>query len=192
MQNDNASASDEANWNYTGNQSAYSGALPEPAAIGGQAVGEIEPVEWTASEYVSHVKSSDWFMKLFGIGGAVLAVVYLATRDKLATGFVFIAIILFSILANRRPMTKSYRLDSQGLTVNGILNRYKDFRSFSVVEEGVIDSIWLKPLKKYTPMVVMYFDPKDEDLIANTLSNFLPNEPRELDIIDKITKHAKF
>jgi len=38
----------------------------------------------------------------------------------------------------------------------------------------------------------MYFSPEDEQKIIDTLANFLPQEVRELDAVDRLTRRLRF
>jgi hypothetical protein len=133
-----------------------------------------------------------WYVGLFGIGGLIVVLMYVITRDVLASVVVLIASASMSVYAGRKPETKRYRLDDSGVQVADKTYPYSLFKSFSVVDEGAIDSVWLKPLKRFSPLVVMYFSPEDEEKIVNVLSSFLPHEQRELDMMDHISKKMRF
>ena len=63
---------------------------------------------------------------------------------------------------------------------------------FLVIQEGGVESIWFTPLKRFMPMVSIYFDPEDGDKIADILSEFLPFENRELDPVDRLMHRIRF
>lgn len=153
----------------------------------------IEPIEWTASEYIAHEKSRSWYLAL-GVGGLiVLALVFFLTRgDILSSIVVIFAVSALGVYAQRKPTTQTYRITDDGVFIGGELQPYTKFQSFSVVEEGVIDSIWLKPIGRFAPQVVMYFEPNDLDRIADTLALFLPHEERQLDAIDQLSRKVRF
>lgn len=181
----------EPSWTYTGTQPTYNEVSTTATSYAKQQ-GNTQVVEWSASEYIAHDKSLNWYAAMLGGGIAIVGVIYLITDDWFASMAVLVALVVLSVFANRKPRTKQYILDNNGIMVDDVLHNYAAFRSFSVVEEGVIDSIWLKPLKRFAPLVVMYFDPQEEERIISTLSNYLPNEPRQLDFIDQLSKRAKF
>ena len=118
--------------------------------------------------------------------------VFVITRDYLATFVVLLASVCLSVLAGRKPATKDYSINESGVKIDQSFYAYNTLRSFSVVEEGGIDSVWLKPLKRFTPPIVMYFSPADEEKIVDVLANFLPHEQRKLDPIDKFSKRIRF
>jgi hypothetical protein len=149
-------------------------------------------IEWTASEYIAHDKNNSWYLLLAGGSIVLVAIVYLFTRDIFASIAVFIACGALGFIGARKPQTKQYRIDSQGVVVNKRGYLFSDFRSFAVVDEGSINSIWLKPLKRFAAPVVMYYSPDDEEKITTILAVYLPNEQRELDPIDRLSKRLRF
>ena len=183
-------ATAEANWQYQGVDDQHAGS--NMAESTGVPLQQIPAVQWSASEYVSHEKSTGWYAALFGATIVIVTVVYAITRDVLASVVVFLASGAMSVYAGRKPGTKNYIIDENGVKIDENFHGYSEFRSFSVVEEGAIDSVWLKPIKRFSPMVVMYFGPEDEQEIVDVLANFLPHEERELDAIDRFSKRIRF
>lgn len=152
----------------------------------------VEAVSWTASEYIAHEKGSSWYL-LLGVGSFVIvAVVYLLTQDIFTAVAVATACTLLGVYAGRKPQTKKYTLDQTGITIGDKNHSFALFKSFSVVEEGHIESIWLKPLKRFAAPIVMYFPPDQGEQIVEVISNFLPHEDRELDAIDRASKRMRF
>jgi hypothetical protein len=184
---------DQANWEFKpsdGKQSGYIG--EEFSSAAGVPLPKIEPVKWTASEYISHEKSVTWYVILFSFGVVVTTFVYLVTKDILASTAVLAGCISMSIYAGRTPSVKNYTIDEDGIKVDDVLHPYAKFRSFSVVEEGAINSIWLKPFRRVSPTVVMYFSAEEEEKIIEVIANFLPHEQRELDAVDRFSKKIRF
>lgn len=183
----------DANWEYTAGGQGYDGAdIDGNPRNSGVPLPPLEPISWSASEYIQHHKSASWYLSLTSGGLVLVGLILLITRDLFASIAVLLALATLGIYAGRKPATKQFTISEQGVNVDDTLYQYDMFRSFSVVEEGGIDSIWLKPLKRFSPMVVMYFSPEDEQKIVDMLANFLPNEQRELDNIDKLSKRMRF
>lgn len=151
-----------------------------------------EEISWQASEYIAHEKPASWYGALFGASLLITAIVYLLNKDTLTSVAIMTVSICASFFASRQPSSKQYKLSAKGLEIDGRLFKFADFRSFSIVEEGAIDSIWLKPLNKYKPAIIIYFSPDEEDKIATMISNFLPHEQRELDAIDRASRKLRF
>lgn len=182
----------ETNWDYKpeGQPQGYEG--NDFAQATGVPMQEIPSLSWSASEYVAHEKSAGWYGIFFAGSLGIVFLVYLVTRDVLASIVVLLSCSAISVYAARKPGTNNYVLDENGIKVQDKFYPYGVFRSFSLVEEGAINSIWLKPLKRLSPIVVMYFSPEDEQKIIDVLANFLPHEERELDAIDKFSKRMRF
>lgn len=150
-----------------------------------------EDITWQASEYISHDRGPSWLFGFIVASVALAAIVYAASDDIFASAVVLIVSISAIVFALRKPRVQEFAITATGIRVGQKSYDYESFRSFSVVEEGAIDSIWLKPLKRLSPSVVMYFDPADEERIISTLSEYLPHEERELDAIDRASRRLK-
>lgn len=153
---------------------------------------EVPQVSWTASEFLAHQKNSGWYMIL--TAGAVVgsAVMYLLTRDMISSLVILMVAILLGAAAARKPRTLSYQLTDQGLHIGPKLYPYRDFKAFSVINEGAINSILLMPMKRFQPSVTVYYAPEDEQKILDVLSAALPYEPRDQDPIDRLMQRIRF
>ncbi len=182
----------ESNWQFSPEENSQNEIVengPEPRGV---PLPSIPAVEWSASEYIAHEKSAGWYAAFFAGGGLLVVIVFAVTRDYLASLVVLLACAAISVYAGRKPATNRYIVDEKGVKVEEKFHPYSEFRSFSIVEEGGIDSIWLKSLKRFSPPVVMYFSPEDGDRIIDVIANFLPNEEHELDAIDRFSKRMRF
>ena len=164
----------------------------EDTAYSGGQVDQIDTVEWTASEYVAHQKSSGWFAALIVSAIVITGIVIAVTGSIGSAGVVLLCFVAFGAFAVRKPATKSYKISAEGVTVDNHFFEFDDFKSFSVMEEGAIDCIWLRPLKRITPTVAMYFPPDEEDRIVMVLENFLPMEDRVHDFVDRMLQRFRF
>jgi uncharacterized membrane protein YobD (UPF0266 family) len=182
----------ESNWEYKPDKEARNYEGNDFAQATGVPMQEIPALKWSASEYVAHEKSAGWYSMFFAGSILIVFLVYLISRDILASVAVLLACSAISVYAARKPETNNYVLDEKGIKVQEKFYPYSVFRSFSIVEEGAINSIWLKPLKRLSSVVVMYFSPEDEQKIIDVLANFLPHEDRELDAIDRFSKRMRF
>ncbi|MCA9323622.1 hypothetical protein KC992_00810 [Candidatus Saccharibacteria bacterium] len=174
---------DKPTWSYSGQQDL---GVPQELAP------TASSVSWTASEFIAHDKNSMWYAGLFGAAFFITAVIYLINRDILTSVVILSISVMIAVMGSRKPSSVQYSLSSDGLTVGSQQHRFSEFRSFSVVEEGPINSIWLKPLARFKPMVVLYFAPEDELKIVDTLSLFLPHEQRELDAVERASRRLRF
>jgi hypothetical protein len=182
----------EANWQYAPGKQTTSYDGDDLAESRGVPLPTIPTIEWTASEYVAHEKNASWYLAFLSASLVVALLVFFVSKDILATIVVLLACATITVYAGRKPATNRYIVNEKGVQVEDKMHRYSTFRSFSVVEEGAINSVWLKPLKRFAPVVVMYFSPEDEQKIIDVLANFLPHEERELDAIDRFSKRIRF
>lgn len=156
---------------------------PAPAA---------DSVSWTASEFIAHEKGAPWYLALVFVTAMLTALIYLFTKDKISSGVVVIAAIIFGTYAARKPRTLEYRLDDTGLHVADKFYDYDQFRSFMVVQEGAFQSITFMPLKRFMPSLTIYCSPEDEQKVTDLLADRLPMENRGHDPLDRFLHRIRF
>jgi hypothetical protein len=149
-------------------------------------------IEWTASEYVAHEKTIKWYavLMLSSILAAVAA--YFLTKDVISAVSIVLMALVFALLASHKPRVLTYRLDVRGLTIERKMYGYDQFRSFALIDEGAFSSIMLVPLKRFMPMISLYYEPADEDRIVKMLADRLPLEQRNRDAIDALLHKIRF
>jgi hypothetical protein len=153
---------------------------------------EVDPVTWTASEFIAHTKSPGWYAIFAAIAVAFTALVFLFTRDIITASMVIIGAILFGVMASRKPRELSYVVDDHGVRVGEKFYAYANFKSFSLIKEEGVESIWFMPLQRFMPGLSIYFAPEDGDLIVAVLATYLPFEPRTIDPLDKLMHKIGF
>src|ERR1700728_3216444 len=89
-----------AQWTFQPNDSSSSADITNQLPVN-----HAEPVSWTASEFIHHQKTAGWYFML-GLAGVILAaIVFLLTKDKISTGVIIFATLIFGYYANRKPRT---------------------------------------------------------------------------------------
>ncbi|HEX7633413.1 MAG TPA: hypothetical protein VF401_03750 [Candidatus Saccharimonadales bacterium] len=149
-------------------------------------------ISWTASEFAAHEKSANWYLSLAGVAVLLSAAIYLATRDAVSSVVVVVTGILMGIYAARKPRQLTYRLTPTGVGIGEKHFPYEAFRSFSIVDEGAFSSIVLLPLKRFAPLITIYFAAEDEDTIADVLSEQLPYAEFHFDAVDNLMRRIRF
>jgi len=153
---------------------------------------DVTDVAWTASEFIDHSKSFDWYLGLAVVSILSAAVLYFLFRDVISSVTPLVAALALGIYARRQPRQLQYHLDAQGLSIGEKVLPYDLFRSFSVIDEGPFASLILLPLKRFGMLTTVYLDPQDEDRIINLVSQYLPMEPRTQDPLDRFMKRIRF
>lgn len=152
-----------------------------------------EEISWTASEYIAHHKSPAWFIA-FGITALLgtVAVFFLTERDIISTIVVILVAVVFGMYAARKPRVQQYALSGAGVTIGQRTYNFSDLKSFALIEEGPFTSIAFMPLKRFMPILSIYFDPKDEERIVAFLAQHLPMEQRGHDAVERFMRKIKF
>lgn len=166
---------------------------PQVAPVG-PAAPSGDHVSWTASEFIHHAKSLNWYLVL-GIGGLLGAIiVYFLTKDVVSTVVILVVAILFGVYAaTSKPRVLPYEISAHGIQIGPKQYMYADYKTFSLVHESsAFSKIELMPLKRFAPSVSMYFPPEEEEMIVNTLSQYLPYEERKQDATDRLLNKIRF
>ncbi len=149
-------------------------------------------ISWTASEFIAHEKTSQWYITLAGVTAALALVVFLLTGDVVAILMIIFGASLFGVYAGRQPRQLPYQLNHHGLRIGTRLYDLQQFQSFSVVPEGAFSSIILMPLRRFAPMTTIYYAPEDEDKIVDVLSAQLPYAEHKLDSVERLMRRIRF
>ena len=157
-----------------------------------ETVNSQKEVRWTASEFVSHEKNSSWYF-ILGIVTVVLClVVFIFTHQYISVGVIVVMATAFGIYANIKPKTLEYLIDSSGVSVDNKHYNYENFKIVEIIEGGVVPSVNLVPVKRFSVPVTLYFSPQQEDLILEILGEFLPSEIKRLEAIDRVVARLRF
>jgi hypothetical protein len=149
-------------------------------------------ISWTASEYIDHDKSFDWYLGLAVAAVLSAAALYIFFRDIITSVTPLVAALALGIYARRQPRQLHYQVDSEGIAISNKFLPYESFRSFAIMDEGPFVSIAFLPLKRFGLLTTVYLDPKDEDRIIDVISQHLPLEPRDHDPVERLMKRIRF
>ena len=149
-------------------------------------------IQWKASEFIDHQKSTGWFLPLVATGLAASIIVYFLTRDILAVSVLVLGTITFAVYAKQKPRTLTYTLLPGGIKVGEKSYSYDDFKTFSIIQDGALFTLFLQPIKRFVPPITIYFDPDDGEKIFDTLATHLPHEEREQDPIERFMRKIRF
>lgn len=151
-----------------------------------------QSVDWTASEFISHHKSTTWYLSFIAVIALLSGGIYFLTSDVVSSGAIGIAGVLFIVLASHKPREMSYKIDTEGITIGSKFYHYGQFKSFGVHQEGAIGAINLMPLKRFMPELSIYYPPEHENEIVEILAYHLPHDQREEHHVDRLLKKIRF
>jgi hypothetical protein len=138
------------------------------------------------------LRQTGWFVAM-GVSSALLSgLVFFLSRDILSTLVTLFAVgaLMFVVLKPSARVT--YSLEEDGIVVAGKHYLYDSFRSFSVVESGEHDILWLTPIQRFLPSLVIHFPPELGEDIVSILSSVLPHEDKSMDFIDRLSRRFKW
>ena len=149
-------------------------------------------VQWNASEFIDHQKSAIWVLPVTFISLLIAATIYLLTKNIFSSVVVILAGISFSVLAYQKPRTMSYSLFPSTIRIGQKTYSYDDFRTFSIMREGALYSVFLEPIKRFMPPITIYFAVEDGEKIFDTLAEHIPHQEKAPDAIDRLMQRIRF
>ena len=149
-------------------------------------------ITWTASEFVQHQKGPLWYVTLLIISAISAFIIWLVTKDVTTAGSILVAMLMFAIWAAKKPRELEYRVDNQGVHIGGKTLPFELFRSFAIDKKGAFSSLVFFPLKRFSLLTVVYYDPADEAKIVAILSSYLPMQEKGRDLIDDLMWKIRF
>ncbi|PLS81078.1 hypothetical protein CYG49_03020 [Candidatus Saccharibacteria bacterium] len=172
--------------------SAFNGyELTEQQQTSMDSIDESQEIQWEASEYIHHEKSSSWFVKLtlVAIMLIVLAIVF---RQWTFTAVIAVMSASLAVYAKRPPRTLRYHLSHQGVIIEDKFYPFQEFRAFGILQDGPLFMINLLPRKRFMPALSMYFEQQDGERIVDLLAAHLPHEQMKPDLLDTIVRKLRF
>jgi hypothetical protein len=148
-------------------------------------------LSWEAAEFIEHPHGPGWYGSLALATVLLAVIVYLVARDIFATVIIVVVGGIVWVFAGQKPGVAKYEITPSGISVNGKLYEFGNYKSFTSLREGGLSSVNLFPLKRLMPPLSVYFDPKDEPKIIEAIGNYLPYENRQLDQIDRLTRRLR-
>ena len=148
-------------------------------------------VAWEAPEFISHPHGPGWYAVLVLVTAALTALIYFAAHDITASAIIILVGIIVGIFAAQKPGQAKYQISDEGLSINGKLYGYGNYKSFAIIREGSLTSINLLPLKRLMPPLSAYFEPSQEQKIVEAIGDYLPYENRKLDGVERLARRLR-
>lgn len=153
---------------------------------------DVKDVQWHASEYIQHEKSTMWYGVLAAITVVSSLGLIIFMKDYTFATLIVVMAIAIVVYARRPPRDVQYVIDRQGININGILHPFESFKAFTITSEEAFFSLQLTPLKRFRPPVVLYFAQDDGERIVDALGAHIPLQPVKHDIIEQFSRFIRF
>lgn len=151
---------------------------------------KAQNISWQAEEYIVHDRNTGWYIGLFIIGAALIALAVFLKWWTFLT-LVILSIITILISTFKPPRKINYQLDSKGLKEGDRLHEFDNFKAFGILKEGSHFSAVLIPKKRFGLSVKVYFPGDTGEVIVDTLGAHLPMEEVKLDFLDRIVNFLR-
>lgn len=142
-------------------------------------------IAWEATEYLQREKNKSWYVWL-ALAGLGLAGVAVWQQWWSFLALVIVSVAALAVYTTRPPRMIQYELNDKGLMEGEKLFPYSEFKAFGVLKEAGSFAIVLKPRKRFSPQVKVYFPEKKGEKIVDIFGARLAMEEVKLDLLDKI------
>lgn len=148
-------------------------------------------VEWDGQEYVTYEKNTGWYVGLV-IVGLLLVAGSIWLKWWTFAALVVVSVVALFVYATRPPRVIHYTLSGDGLKEStGRTYKFEDYKAFGVLQDDKRFAIVLRPHKRFSPSVTVYFPEEQGEKIVDMFGARLPMEQVKLDFIDKIVKFLR-
>ena len=143
-------------------------------------------VNWSAKEHLVRDKNAGWFL-IFGlVVAALVAISIFLMRAWTFTALIVVSAITLVIYVKRPPRSIHYSLDRNGLSVDGKVYSFENYKAFGILQEGSHYSIMMIPIKRLSPALTVYFPEESGEAIVDLFGAHLPMQEVKLDALDKL------
>lgn len=151
----------------------------------------IPTVRWEAPEYVTHSRSTGWYI-IFSITVLVLmALAWFLLSSITFAVLLPVMALAFILYTKAKPSTMSYAATNQGVYVNDRLYPFQEFKAFSVLQATNDNILQLIPRKRFKLGQIIHFPSEVGESLVDLLAAHLPMQDGKRDIYDKITTKLK-
>ena len=134
--------------------------------------------EWTAPEFVRTKEEIFWYY--LSVGAAVLMILWSLYQGNLIVVITFallIVVVIFQL--NHQPENVEYKIDLDGIIMDGKIYRYDDLKSFEVIENDNFAVLKFRIKNAILPVKEIQLGNQDPRYIRAALEYFLPEEEQK-------------
>lgn len=192
-QNDTSEGQTQNNWQYTSGQ-LTADQPTQPQQKNRQTSPEEALAEWSAQEFIEHDKNGKWYVTL-AVGSVVISLLlYVITREFMSVIVTLLLAVAMAIYGSAKPKTVNYVINPNGISVDGKMYNFSEFKSFSIIEwsPSSVPYIQLIPQKRFMIPLSIFVDPAHSKDIAEMIGTFVPYDQRQPDFVDKLSNRFRF
>lgn len=156
-------------------------------------------IHWSASEALEHDRGAGWKAAVILVTIAILLVIaamgffnILPIITSISTAVLVVLMVIALFIVTAKPVREvEYVLTDNGISIQGILHPFEEFRAFGVRQVGGLWELSLIPVKRFGMSNTMFIHEDQGENIVDALGSRLPMEEVEESWIDKIAHKLK-
>lgn len=154
------------------------------------AEGTSKTIEWKAAESIDHERSTGWYITLYGIA-LVLIGLCIWGQQWITIGLIVIVVVALQVVGSKPARMMEYKLSHEGLTINGQLHLFSEYRGFGVRHDGHFWQLVMLPTARFATETSIFIRDDHGEEIVDMLGKILPMEQLNKDIIGSISRKLK-
>lgn len=144
-------------------------------------------ISWQAAEAILYKHNKQYYMILASVV-VVLSGLCIWLQQWITMALIILMAVAI-VVVNKKPFKLiQYEVSSEGISINGKIHDYSDFRSFGVRHDGGFWSLVLMPVKRFASETTIFIKKEQGEEIIDLVAKFLPMEKLRADIFGKITR----
>ena len=159
----------------------------------------IPEIRWSASEALEHDRGAGWKAGVILTGIAILAIIgvlgffnILPIMTSVSTAVLVVLMVIALFVVTSKPVREvDYLLTDNGISIQGVLHPFEEFRAFGIRQVGGLWELSLIPVKRFGMSNTMFIHEEQGEAIVDALGTRLPMEDIEESWVDKISHKLK-
>jgi len=148
-------------------------------------------IKWSAYEYHTNKKSSDWYWAV-GIIGTAIAVTAFLYDNILFSVFVVIGAFTLMLYASKEPRRVVFEIDGRGIKIGNNLYPYSNLRSFNVLEKEHENKLIVQSEKLMMPYLHIPLEDLSPEEVRNFLIEHLPEDDHQESLAETVMEYLGF
>ena len=151
----------------------------------------MDKIEWQAYEFEQPERQTNWFVSLWILAAALVAVAIILKSYLLAV-FIILAAGVLNIYALKEPHEFTFILDAETLKIGDKEHALSDFRSFWIFERESGNVLSLEGRNIFNLHLEIPLAEVDPETVRQIISSAVPEKEHGESSIDVLARFLKF
>ena len=144
-------------------------------------------ISWQAADAISYRHDGRYYAVLIGV--VVVLIGLCVWLQQWVTIGLIVLMALAIVVVNKKPSKmNSYGVSGDGVSMNGEIHSYSEYKSFGVRHDGEYWSLVLIPVKRFATETTIFIKEDQGEEIVDFVAKCLPMEKLRMDVSSRIAR----